>query len=250
MKCDETRPACLRCTSVGHVCDGYYHVQPSPSSPTDMLPIVPIVTDPPFDLDTSPESKRSFAFFVQRTCPQLGGFFGSDFWERLVLQAAYHEPAIRHAAIAIGSLHELVHYQTAMVPGSDAKKTFALEQYNLAIRDLLLPLFRSGERGVDVCLISCILFTCFEVCPVFHMLLLSCCLPLIQAGCLRICTGTMPQQSLKSEVARSYCVKLCMTSGKEYFNTKCLDRKESWIHMLHWMSLLESLRDWTHKLQG
>ena len=95
-----------------------------------------------------------------RTCPQQAGFFGSDFWERLVFQAAYHESAIRHAIVAIGSLHELLERRTVT---KDVDKTFALEQYNLAIRDLLIPLSQTGERGVDVCLIACILFTCFEV---------------------------------------------------------------------------------------
>lgn len=157
MKCDETRPACLRCTSARRVCDGYYYVPPQLSSHSD---IVPIRAGPSFDIHASPQSRRSFAFFTQRTCPQLAGFFGSDFWERFVLQAAYHESAVRHAIVAIGSLHELFEHRTLIV---DSQRAFALEQYSLAIRALLVPLSQRGERGVDVCLISCILFTCFEV---------------------------------------------------------------------------------------
>jgi hypothetical protein len=162
VKCDETRPACLKCTSTGRVCDGYNDVQlPQQLSHSNLFPII---ASPSFDIHASPKSKRSFAFFVQRTCPQLAGFFGSDFWERFVLQAAYHESAIRHAIVAIGSIHELFEHQTPILVANTA---FALEQYNLAIRDLLVPLSRSGERDVDVCLISCILFTCFEVRPIF-----------------------------------------------------------------------------------
>jgi hypothetical protein len=97
---------------------------------------------------------------MQRTRPQLAGFFSSDFWETFVLQAAYHEPAIRHAIVAIGSIHELFENESAII---DANRTFALEQYHLALRELLAPLSETGQRGVDVCLISCILFTCFEV---------------------------------------------------------------------------------------
>lgn len=44
-----------------------------------------------------------------------------------------------------------------------ASQVFALEQYNLAINKLLAPITRRADRGVDVCLISCILFTCVEV---------------------------------------------------------------------------------------
>ncbi len=67
---------------------------------------------------------------------------------------------MRHAVIAIGSMHELLERGAVI---KDVDKIFALDQYNLAIRELLLPLSRGGERGVDVCLISCILFICFEV---------------------------------------------------------------------------------------
>jgi len=158
VKCDEARPACLRCTSTRRVCDGYYDPDPSRSI------IVPVIASPSFDIYASPQSNRSFAFFVQRTCPQLAGFFGSDFWERYVLQAAYHESAVRHAIVAIGSLHELHEHQTATI---DSNKSFALEQYNLAIRDLLAPLSQGRKRGVGVCLVSCILFICFEVRPIF-----------------------------------------------------------------------------------
>lgn len=153
MKCDETRPACLRCTSTRRTCDGYSYVSPSPFN-------IGTVTTGPFDVHSPPELRRSFSFFTHRTSPQLAGFFRSDFWERLVLQAAYHESTVRHAIVAIGSLHELVERQTGI---TDATRAFALEQYNLAIRELLLPLSQGEERGIDVCLISCILFACFEV---------------------------------------------------------------------------------------
>ncbi|KAM0172516.1 hypothetical protein ACHAPF_007395 [Botrytis cinerea] len=118
-----------------------------------------ITTNSSFDILSSPQSKRSFAFFMQRTCSQLAGFFGSDFWERLVLQTAHHESAVRHAVVALGAIHELSE-QKAQI--SDIDKAFALEQYNFAIRDLLAPLSRNEKRGVDVCLIACIIFANFE----------------------------------------------------------------------------------------
>ncbi|RYC57335.1 hypothetical protein CHU98_g8870 [Xylaria longipes] len=114
---------------------------------------------PSLELQVCPRSKRSFAFFVQHTCSQLAGFFGSDLWERLVLQAAHHEPAIRHAIIAIDSRHELALQQTAEI---DAAGVFTLGRYNLAIKHLLDPSFPKGKRDVDVYLICSILFACFE----------------------------------------------------------------------------------------
>lgn len=61
--------------------------------------------------------------------------------------------------VAIGSLHEQLHLTATIEPTNP----FALEQYNLAIRELLVPLAQKKKRGIDVCLISCMLFTCFEV---------------------------------------------------------------------------------------
>ena len=40
---------------------------------------------------------------------------------------------------------------------------FALQQYNKAIRLLLEPALEESEQEVDVALITCILFICFEV---------------------------------------------------------------------------------------
>lgn len=159
VKCDEARPFCHKCTVGGRVCDSRHCTRPLCLPRFD---IVSVVSGPSFDLGihACPESRRSFVFFMQRTRHQQAGFFGSNFWERLILQAAYHEPAIRYTIIAIGSLHELLE-RPSMIQHAD--KIFALEQYNLGMRHLLLPLSQNGERGIDVCLIACILFTCFEV---------------------------------------------------------------------------------------
>jgi len=117
-----------------------------------------VIVAPYGDIHSCPRSRRSFAYFAQRTRPELAGFLGSAFWERHILQAAHHEPAIRYAVIAIGSLHE---QKTS--PDNNEQATFALEHYNLAIQSLLAPLERNEEQAVDVCLINCILFICFEV---------------------------------------------------------------------------------------
>ncbi|KAK9426678.1 hypothetical protein SUNI508_00205 [Seiridium unicorne] len=158
VKCDETRPFCLRCTSTGRLCDGYPAAEPVQPFSSNIVSVAPEI-GPSVDVYESLESSRSFAFFLNRTSPQLAGFFGSEFWERYVLQAAYHESAVRHAIVAIGSLHELVEHRAEV---DDINGTFALEHYNLAIKGLLVPLSLYGERGIDVCLITCILFICFE----------------------------------------------------------------------------------------
>lgn len=94
--------------------------------------------------------------------PSLAGYCGSGFWNRLVLQASQHEKSVWHALIALGSLHEQFE-SDRLIPGLWFSRTghdaFAVQEYVFAIRALL-----DGGLSVDVCLISCILFACFEVC--------------------------------------------------------------------------------------
>ncbi|BCS23764.1 uncharacterized protein APUU_40208S [Aspergillus puulaauensis] len=113
---------------------------------------------------------RSFQYFYERTVPSLAGYCGSEFWNRLVLQVGQHEKSVWHALIALGSLHENFE-NDQQIPGlrfsRRGQDSFAVQEYNFAIRALL---GRSNPAGVlpanlavDVCLISCVLFACFEV---------------------------------------------------------------------------------------
>lgn len=107
------------------------------------------------------DERRSFEFFLLNTAPQLAGDFECAFWERLLLQTVHHEPAIRHVTVALGSLHE--HFQrdevSSRVLATD--NTFAQRQYLRAIRCLMPS--PGASLSIDVCLISCVLFACFEV---------------------------------------------------------------------------------------
>ncbi|GIZ48626.1 hypothetical protein CKM354_001167800 [Cercospora kikuchii] len=108
-------------------------------------------------------------FFVNFSAPQMAGFFDSAFWQRMVIQTSYHEPAIRHAITAIGALHECI-MQRAFADDKQKAKAmeFALNQCNKAIACL------TAEEGYEqdpnrrripssrLALTTCVLFTCFE----------------------------------------------------------------------------------------
>ncbi|KXS95507.1 hypothetical protein AC578_4617 [Pseudocercospora eumusae] len=108
-------------------------------------------------------------FFVNFSAPQMAGFFDSAFWQRMVIQTSYHEPAIRHAITAIGALHECI-MQRAFADDKQKAKAmeFALNQCNKAISCL------TADEGSDydpnhrripssrLALTTCVLFTCFE----------------------------------------------------------------------------------------
>lgn len=107
-------------------------------------------------------------FFVNFSAPQMAGFFDSAFWQRMVIQTSYHEPAIRHAITAIGALHECI-MQRAFADDKQKAKAmeFALNQCNKAISCLT-----NDEADHDpnrrripssrLALTTCVLFTCFE----------------------------------------------------------------------------------------
>ncbi|CZT14528.1 uncharacterized protein RCC_00505 [Ramularia collo-cygni] len=108
-------------------------------------------------------------FFVNFSAPQMAGFFDSAFWQRMVIQTSYHEPAIRHAITAIGALHECI-MQRAFADDKQKSKAmeFALSQCNKAIACLT----NDAASGYDpnrrripssrLALTTCVLFTCFE----------------------------------------------------------------------------------------
>ncbi|ESZ91190.1 hypothetical protein SBOR_8418 [Sclerotinia borealis F-4128] len=148
VKCDEGRPGCRKCAATGRQCDGYAHCTSSPNSkPSTISSIVPkspsrgtyqlppTITDflSP-SLSVSDQEQHSFHFFHTQTAPQLGSCFGSKFWSHFILQASHREPAVRHAAIALGSLHERFELEDKFicrVKDDTEENSFALRQYSL-----------------------------------------------------------------------------------------------------------------------
>jgi hypothetical protein len=165
VKCDEAKPNCYVCTSTGRKCDGY---GPNTESPPDLSsPLSSALSSSPTIGFLSTEKElQSFEFFQLRTAPQLSGFLGGDIWGKLLLQAALHEPSIRHALLALGSLHTKYAQDHGSVVQNHTSKwndDFALKNYTQAINVLVDPLSRQRQRAIDVCLICSILFACIEV---------------------------------------------------------------------------------------
>lgn len=106
------------------------------------------------------KERRCFDFFQRRTIPQLAGSFKSQFWDRLLLQAIHHEPAVQHASVALGALHE--HFELCSNLAEDGHG-FAVQHYLKAIRLVTIPTREGGRQAADVALMSCVLFVCFEV---------------------------------------------------------------------------------------
>lgn len=172
VKCDETHPACHKCTSFGRTCGGYA----SPASPPDELKQQ--VSSAPF-LALRETDKRAFDFFISQTAPFLAGPLDQEFWTREILQLAHVEPYVLDSILAISTLYEHPQYLRefhgqATQQGDalasrhdtpqplDAHHASALKAYNRAIVDFRQKL-NNGKASLLLALISCLLFICIEV---------------------------------------------------------------------------------------
>ncbi|KAE8148343.1 hypothetical protein BDV25DRAFT_168531 [Aspergillus avenaceus] len=145
VKCDETRPECLRCVRGGRTCE----------FPEQQDIVVQRNAELPSSLslrifDTQRECGY-FDFFRFQTVIDLSGWFNSYFWQRLVLQMAHSEGVVRRAAVALGALHV------------DGRTEYALQYYGEALTGLRGLLAKSDFQSIDASLTACLLLTCFEV---------------------------------------------------------------------------------------
>ncbi|RMJ19487.1 hypothetical protein BHE90_000285 [Fusarium euwallaceae] len=149
IKCDESKPACLRCTRTGRKCDGYTS-SPAPTAG-------PVVPAKPGKMAS--KEGRAQEFFYQKTVPELSGFFGKSFWNT-VLQFSLTEPAIRHATIALATLHE--EHSSPMTANMQPRDNlkFAIQSYNRSIGTVLKR--ASDPTSMPLVTLASIVFTCFE----------------------------------------------------------------------------------------
>ncbi|KAE8447196.1 hypothetical protein EG329_011027 [Mollisiaceae sp. DMI_Dod_QoI] len=199
VKCDETKPSCLRCVRFGHQCDGYSNKSPSkpastkssrllvPKSPGSPLSPNSSIKDdfrPPTAQATklypsptrllfqSPHEYQAFQTFCNRTSHQLSSSFSSDLWTRLMLQACETSPSIRHAVVAIGALNLSHPSPRPENSVGTLRHQFAFRQYSKALC-LLRRDVAGGFCDLRTTLIACLLFYCFESYHGYHELAIN-----------------------------------------------------------------------------
>jgi hypothetical protein len=162
VKCDEGKPSCTRCTTAARRCEGYQ--APSARAPSSSLKIIFHVPRPQdFHLSLGPfqgneKERRAFAFF----CEQTAKCFQSEFSSLYLLRATNEEPAILHAVIALGGIHEIFGLYKERLNGITPIDQFSERQYYKAIALLLDSTKISSEHSTELVLLCCILFACFE----------------------------------------------------------------------------------------
>lgn len=152
------KPFCLRCSKTGRTCDGYLDPRALVSR-RRLKDITPhhLVLGPLLEFST-PEETRSFYFFQNVTAPCLSGDLDAVFWTTFVLQISQSEPAVRHAVLAVSSLHEGL---TSASSAGDTAQSFTLQQYNKAIACLLDQMNNHLAKPL-ASLLTCVLFVCIE----------------------------------------------------------------------------------------
>lgn len=167
VKCDAQKPACSRCQKSGRQCDGYSIDGRRPNQdPLQIIHRQPNTLNlhrVSVDVTGNNKERRAFHFFRENSAAEFPGFFESSFWGQLVLQASHAEPSIRHAVIALGSLHETIQ-QGEWTPLESGRPCdpFALQQCNKAIGHLNQNIGSDEYHSKEMLLMSCAIFICFE----------------------------------------------------------------------------------------
>ncbi|KAL3293032.1 C6 zinc finger domain protein [Colletotrichum asianum] len=159
IKCDETKPVCVKCSATGRKCHGYKALTPArPARPQLCLAKSP----DEFPGSLNGADYRAMQFFSEMVGPNLPGATDPYFWTDLVMQFTRFEPAVKHSVLAISALYEDVTMTSADATGSSQARrlrdnNLALAHYNIAIKHLLVM----ENKGLVV--LVCLLFICIEI---------------------------------------------------------------------------------------
>ncbi|KAJ4858029.1 fungal zn(2)-Cys(6) binuclear cluster domain-containing protein [Trichoderma breve] len=185
IKCDETRPACCKCTSTGRACAGYQakptghysweellRPRQKASDTNNNIKNMNVVAPPPLFAGTvalnvsmslpmglsstagsDAAELRGFYFFVEVVAPALDGALRGSFWTHTVPRVYLQEVAVREATLAVSLLYESVSMNT-----SHHHYGAAIRRYNSAIKHLVA----SKTMSVETVLIACVIFICIE----------------------------------------------------------------------------------------
>lgn len=171
IKCDETRPVCLRCQRSDRECEGYDDISPGilVTTPSGELELSkPQITEYsiPFQVPGSKADRELLHYY----CCQAAGDFSlsldADLWTHLILQRGHDEPVIRNALVTLSSLHKEYLFgdsqpRSLKSGGTERHPARSLSLVARSHRHLRNYLFRP-DAAPEVALICSIIFYAFE----------------------------------------------------------------------------------------
>lgn len=102
------------------------------------------------------KERRSFDYFRERIATALSGLVGQSFWNGVLFQLVYVQPAVKHAVVSLGALFESLHVRELQ-----HNLSFALELQTYSLRQILLCIKRlqDGDASIsaETMLSTCVL---------------------------------------------------------------------------------------------
>ncbi|KIW04450.1 hypothetical protein, variant [Verruconis gallopava] len=166
VKCDETKPLCMRCLRARRECEGYPSIFAS-AKPWEVVKLFSTgaMIKPSANprIASNKHAIHSFHFFEKESTKKLAEVWGRELWLKAIPRAAMYSPAMWHAAIAVGSAHE-AHWQKNLGAGvHQSKIEWTFGQYNRAIRALTHPDENGNPPSLDIMISASIMFMAFEM---------------------------------------------------------------------------------------
>lgn len=167
VKCDEAKPSCQRCIRSKRQCAGYIDNTASNKKlqAFKITYYVPQISSVYWKNGLSENLEEEYAldcfFYWNTNC------FPSELTRPFRRQDILHEPAIRHAMVAMGILHEIYRYQITGRPETQ-RRIIAMQHYGKAIQSLLSrqksDTFRTNrsKKTMSISLLACLLFVSLE----------------------------------------------------------------------------------------
>ncbi|KAN0113266.1 hypothetical protein V8E51_006217 [Hyaloscypha variabilis] len=188
LKCDEGKPACIRCIKANLVCAyvpnkrqddrgslRLHVLKPKASRPSPQLQntasSLRFMAPSSIYLGESEIDNRYFRHFQQTAAMGLDGAWGWYLWNQVMLQNSHQESFIWHSIIAIGALlksHDTaysmgMHPHSVIVPEkAKLHRDFAMLKYDKAVK-LLHKAVCAGTANPRQALFGCIFIVSFEM---------------------------------------------------------------------------------------
>ncbi|KAL0932676.1 C6 zinc finger domain protein [Colletotrichum truncatum] len=159
IRCDEAKPTCLNCTKSKRTCEGYIQ-KPAAGASKLAGESRSLLIKPNYEANIFTNQLEKDHFDYWMTFTKEFSLFPSDLMTQLLPQIARDEPAIRHAAFAIGAATMNTHTRLQRTTGTGPFKEEALKHYGKAI-----SIVRNSEpsrKSIPRALLSCLLFVTFE----------------------------------------------------------------------------------------
>ncbi|PYH41012.1 uncharacterized protein BP01DRAFT_188559 [Aspergillus saccharolyticus JOP 1030-1] len=163
IRCDEFPVACKNCTSTGRKCDYDLHRLPVKRN-LSLLPRSLLGRLHAWTLTS--DERNCFAFFQLQTVPGLAEVFDSPLWERFILQQSSADPAVSHAVIMLGAIHQGAVMNRMRLSGSrphNSHLNFSLEQSARAFALLNRRHAFNDPQFYQTVLTCCLLFVMGDI---------------------------------------------------------------------------------------